>query len=142
MSLAIFNRIPLQILTQYVFPYTYRPQPKYLLHDIKSFVNDFSLISSVYFTQYKECILMNDLIKMIDKIDDCAVNNKNIKKVFTRIKGNCYLNDHEYIAYKENFLKNNNKNNIVRKIRLIWGLLTPRERTIFFNTFILDDLDE
>jgi len=138
----ITSKLPLYLIREYIIPYTYKPQPRYLLHDIKSFVSDFSLISSVYFTQYKECILMNDLIKMIDKIDKCAVNNKNIKRVFTRMKDNYYLNDIEYITYKENFLENAYKDDNVRKIRLIWGLLTPRERTIFFNTFILDDLDE
>lgn len=142
MSLVISNKIPLPLIIEYILPYTYQPQPKHLLHDIKSYVNDFSLITSVYFTQYKECILMNDLIKMIDKIDKFAVDNRSIKKVFTRIKDKRFLNDHEYITYKEEFLKNNHQDNIMRKIRLIWGLLTPRERTIFFNTYILDDLDE
>lgn len=142
MSLTIFNKIPQQLIIQYILPYTYKPQPKRLLHDIKSYVNDFSLISSIYFTQYKECVLMNDLIKMIDKIDKYAMDNRNIKKVFDRIKDKHSLNDHEYITYKEEFLKNNRQDNIMRKIRLIWGLLTPIERTIFFNTYILDDLDE
>jgi hypothetical protein len=142
MSLTIFNRIPQHLIIQCILPYTYNPQSKRLLYDIKSYVNDFSLISSIYFTQYKECVLMNDLIKMIDKIDKYAMDNRNIKKVFTRIKDKECLNDHEYIIYKEEFLKTNRQDNIMRKIRLIWGLLTPRERTIFFNTFILDDLDE
>lgn len=141
MSLTIFNRIPQHLIIQCILPYTYSPQSKRLLYDIKSYVKDFSLISSIYFTQYKECVLMNDLIKMIDKIDKYAMDNRNIKKVFTRIKDKDFLNDHEYIIYKEEFLKNNRQDNIMRKIRLIWGLLTPRERTTFFNTFILDDLE-
>ena len=32
-----------------------------------------------------------------------------------------------------------NKNNINNKNRIIWGLLSPEERTRFFNTFVLED---
>ena len=44
----------------------------------------------------------------------------------------CY---HEIMFFKDNTI------NVERKIRLIWGILTPFERTKFINKFIIDKYD-
>lgn len=141
MSLVLFNKLPIELI-YYILPYSYNPKPKKLLHDIKSYVSDFALISSIYFTQYKDCILLNDLQKLVDNIDEYAANHNTTTLVFSRMKCPKFSDIDQYNTFKGNFFRNVPQNIIMRKIRIIWGLLNPRERTVFFNTFILDDLDE
>ena len=52
--IIMFSRLPHEIIDNHIMPYAYNLQPKELLLDIRTFVSDFSLISSVYHTQYKQ----------------------------------------------------------------------------------------
>lgn len=115
----IFSKLPHELINYCIMPYAYNPKPRELLMDIRSFVSDFSLISSIYHTQYNDLILLNDLESIFNFIDE------NTNPTITRIS----------------FFKQKKKNT-VRKNRLLWGLFTPSERTIFFNRYILDNLDE
>jgi len=42
------------------------------------------------------------------------------------------------VRYHEIMYFKDNKTNTERKIRLIWGILTPVERTRFINKYIID----
>ena len=132
-----FAELPTDIINNCIIPFSYSPQSPELLHDLKSYVRDFSLITSIYYTQYNECILLNDLEKMVDSIDSRVGNiNPSSKTVVSRLYGN---KDDEK---SKQFFFNDKKMNTDQKNRLLWGLLTPTERTRFFNRFILEDLDE
>ena len=143
MSLALFNKLPEEIINNHIIPYTYCNQPPILLHDIRSFLSDYSLITSIYFTQYKVCVLLNDLIKTVNSIDNYVDCNETTQvKVFSRLNRLEGIDNENYNLWKYQYFNNISSDNVVPKIRTIIGLLTPRERTIFFNTFILEDLDE
>lgn len=126
--IIMFSRLPREIIDNHIMPYAYNLQPKELLLDIRTFVSDFSLISSVYHTQYNDLVLLNDL--------ESITNSLQSSIMFSRLYGN-----RNQITSKISFFKQKNVNT-VRKTRLLWGLFTPRERTLFFNQFILEDLDE
>lgn len=117
----IFSRLPQELINYCIMPYAYNPKPRELLMDIRSFVSDFSLISSIYHTHYNDLILLNDLESIFNFIDENTNTNPTISRI--------------------SFFKQKKKNT-VRKNRLLWGLFTPSERTIFFNRYILDNLDE
>lgn len=135
--MMIFSRLPQELINYCIMPYAYSPKPGDLLLDIHTFVNDFSLISSIYQTQYNDLILLNDLELFVNSIDENIITNSlSSHIIFSRLRGN-----RNTILAKETFFKQKNVNT-ARKIRLLWGLFTPRERTLFFNQFILEDLDE
>ena len=48
--------------------------------------------------------------------------------------------DNEVYSYIEQNFHNNVFKNIERKIKLLWGLLRPRERTNFINEFIIKNM--
>lgn len=125
----MFSRLPHEIIDNHIMPYAYNLQPKELLLDIKSWNTDMNLISYNYFTEsmrpfskYNELILLNDLERFI-KQNSVSLSNSRISSLLK-----IFLID--------------KTENMMRKIRLLIGLLTPRERTMFFNQFILEDLDD
>jgi len=139
----IYKNLPLDIITNYIMPFTYRFQDKKLLRDIRSFKKDYDLIDSIYSYSYKSVILFNDLEIFIRSIDNASVVDSIIIRrggYMPFISRNYMLKDKsltELSIFHKSFFQN--KSNINNKNRIIWGLLTPEERTKFFNTFVLED---
>lgn len=140
MTSFIFNKLPKEIIREKIIPYTYKFVKKDLLFDIRSFKKDYDLIDSIYSYSYKDIILLNDLEKCIRKIDNnntmlSIMENHSYKPFFSRhfiLKNKCF----GYISiWQKHFF--DTKKNINSKIRMIWGLMTPSERTYFFNLYIL-----
>ena len=125
------NKLPDELINNHIMPFTYNLKDKKHLIDIRSFVRDYNILENIYFTEYQSIILLNDLhLFLFD-------SNKYIFARFNKMNGKnnlevCY---HEIIFFKENTV------NTERKIRLIWGLLTPIERTRFINNFIIEKYD-
>lgn len=125
------NKLPNELINNHIIPFTYNLKDKKHLIDIRSFVRDYNILENIYFTEYQSIVLLNDLhLFLFD-------SNKYIFSRFNRMKNKnnlevCY---HEIIFFKEKTI------NTERKIRLIWGLLTPIERTRFINKFIIEKYD-
>jgi hypothetical protein len=138
----LINSVPFDVIINHILPYTYQPQAKKLLLDVRSFVADFALIDNTYMTQYNEYILLHDLLKF------CRIN---ITPSYGEVNTfEILLRRHFIISNKTDEQVNNIitstfyrnlENNTYRKARFIWGLLTRFERTGFLNTFILNDDD-
>lgn len=161
MTFKYLHKLPIDML-RYILPYTYNVQSKELLRDIRSYIEEYALIDSVYSTQYNYNILLCDLeiyLKMLDVENNYNYDNIDgfrdiIHNVINnRIETNDILshqyynryNKHLYLQRKDtneivesvnNIFLNKNKN-AYRKTKLLFGLLTPEERTRFFNTYIL-----
>ena len=134
------QRIPYDVIVNHIIPYTYMPQSRELLCDIRSFKSDFDLVESVYFTQYNEFILLHDLIKFC--------NNKKYPVFEIDIKFESILRRHFIIAKMDEIVRTHYifihyhrdmNNHLLQKIRILWGLLLPVQRTAFINYNILEE---
>jgi hypothetical protein len=124
--LANLIGVPELLVQQCILPYTYLPQPKKLLADIRSFVVDYRIVSNVYSFDFNDEILMTDLVNF------CMVQyftSQQYKLISNMPAIDMYLQTEYY--------SNSNVENKTRISRLIWGLLTIEERTRFINQYIL-----
>lgn len=114
------NTLPEEIIINHILPYTYNLKDRNHLMDIRSFTSDLGILENVYWFEFKNITLLNDL--------ECFISE---------LKRNIFLTDFKKSKSNSNcFINKTTKTN--RKIRLIWGLLTPIERTRFINKYIID----
>ena len=53
MTFKYLHKLPIDML-RYILPYTYNTQSKELLRDIRSYVEDYKLVESIYNIKHKE----------------------------------------------------------------------------------------
>ena len=109
-----------------LLPFTYCPQSKELMSDVRSYVVDYRIIENVYAFDYNDNILMTDLVNF------CV--NKNFSLQQRRLLGNLHAVD---MYLQTGYFPDTNMDNHERRARLIWGLLTRKQRTQFINEYIL-----
>jgi hypothetical protein len=132
--------LPNDVLVNHIIPYTYSPQNRELLQDIRNFKTDLDFTESVYMTIYNEFILLHDLIKFCNNkkypVFNIDVKFENILKrgFMLRCMSEPVLTYHIFQHYHRNM-----NTNIMRKIRLLWGLLLPGQRSRFINNHILEE---
>jgi hypothetical protein len=131
--------VPLDVIINNIIPYTYHKQPSHLLIDIRTFTSDYSLVDSIYSTQYNNTILLNDLLRF------CSINvspSYGIQNIFEKVLRRnfiiCNKSDEYMISLVIIHFHRNVNVNTERKIKFIWGLLTPNERTEFINMYVLE----
>lgn len=138
----LINKLPFDIIVNNILPYTYRPQPKKLLYDIKSYITDYLFLENVYMTQYNEFVLLNDLTKFCEKNLEPSYGIKHkFEIVLRRHISIVNKNDEELINMIRLNFHRNIENNADRKVKFLWGLLKRHERTSFINKYILSDYD-
>ena len=123
--MEIMKRLPME-LRYYIIPYAYNIQNKELLMDIKTNLNEFSLVESFYFFDYNDHILLYDILLYLTNINKLNILNRYCVNVNINFKKT--LNTQIIHQY-----------NKPRLLKIIWGLLTITERTEFINTFILEE---
>lgn len=138
----LIDRLPFDVIVNHILPYTYNPQPKNLLLDIRSYVNDYAFVESFYMTQYNEFVLLHDLKKYCGAYlpPYCGMYN-NFYSILRRHLGIKNQSEAALINMVMNNFQRNLEINTERKVKFVWGLLTPTERTDFINNFILMDDD-
>jgi len=138
----LIDRLPFDVIVNHILPYTYNPQPKNLLLDIRSYVNDYALVESVYITQYNEFVLLHDLKKYCGAyLNPYFGMNNNFYSILRRHVSIKNQSEETLINMVRNNFQRNLEINTERKVKFVWGLLTPTERTDFINNFILMDDD-
>jgi hypothetical protein len=119
------DKLPIDVIINHILPYTYRIKPTFHLKDIRNFVSNYNFIEGIYMTEFNEFILLNDLLNLLTITSmDCIlhrlfhIKNKDVSKI---IEIHFYQNTHI---------------NTENKVRIIWGLLKPRERFYFINKYL------
>lgn len=136
-ELEIKTKIPFYIFWKHIIPYTYLPQPKILLHDIKNCIEDMKLIqNNIYFSVFNTFLLYLDLLTYYDY---SILHNNVGPKLQQLLQRNFLLKNknNEYLCkYVKQMCSNNNRK---RNTNFLWGLMTPNERNGFINDFLLND---
>lgn len=114
------------VVQMVILPYTYMPQSKELMSDVRSYVSDYRMLENVYAFHYNDNILMTDLVNF------CV--NKDFSLQQRRLLGNLTAVD---MYLQTGYFPDTNMDNHERRARLIWGLLTREQRTQFINEYIL-----
>jgi hypothetical protein len=114
------------VVQMVILPYTYLPQSKELMSDVRSYVSDYRIIENVYAFDYNDNILMTDLVNFC------------VNKDFSLQQRRLLVNLHAVDMYLQTgYFPDTNMDNHERRARLIWGLLTREQRTQFINEYIL-----
>lgn len=131
-------RIPYDVIRRHIIPYTYLPQSKELLRDIRNYKQDINLIESIYYTQYNEFILLTDLL-LFHKYNYYMKHvSKKMIELITRHFMLITMDNNDLNKYMRKFRNTNRRR---RAIKFIWGLMTPDERTKFINDYLIKDMD-
>ena len=130
------NKLPYE-LVNIIISYTYTSQNPELLLDIRSFHIDYSLLEILYHYNYNERILLNDILIFYNS-DNLSMYQR-LQRLYTLSnKSLTHL-----IDYAFNISSNNIYERIIRKrIRILWAILSPVERTRFINTFFFDTFNQ
>ena len=141
LNLKLLHSLPDDIIINHIIPYTYMIKPYKHLRDIRSYTSDYNTIDNYYLFEYNNYVLMNDFALFCNNQRYLIIG---INIYFLNIiKRNFMLQnklDNEVYSYIEQNFHNNVFKNIERKIKLLWGLLRPRERTNFINEFIIKNM--
>jgi len=127
------RKLPLEIVIHHIIPYTYEQQPKILLLDIKSYCNDYQLLQLLLLS-FNQLTILNYLIRFcndnIAPIYDVEPKYENTirRHISFSDKSKLEIKKFVYSYYHRRMLTNTR-----RKLRFLWGLLLPIERTIFLE---------
>jgi len=112
----LFQMLPQDVIINHIAPYIYLTKPENLLLDIRTITSDQQIIEEYYFTMLNEHILMSDLIKYYRETYGFT-KIWNISKLLFRLCGD----------------------NIDTKQRLLLAKMTPNDRVLFINDYIIMD---
>jgi len=141
LNINLLHSLPYDIIINHIIPYTYMIKPSKHLHDIRSYTLDYNTIDNYYLFEYNYYVLMNDFALFCNNQRNLIIGI-NIY-FFNIIKRNFMLQnklDNEIYLYIDNNFHNNVFKNVERKIKLLWGLFRPKERTHFINEFIIKNM--
>lgn len=122
------HKLPMEIRLWCIIPFTYSLQSRELMRDVRTYRVDIDILDNVYNVQYNDHILLFDI------------------KEFCNGTLNCYDLWKRHFFYSQFSMDNlsdqisifvHSKLNTSRKIRFLWGLLSPEERNEFINSYIL-----
>jgi hypothetical protein len=130
----------MEIVIHHILPYLVQPQSKELLQDIRSYVVDYNILQNVYLYEYNYSVLYYDLRSFCigftrPQLTLCKFRNIVTRHVLCKtdvaiIKMIQYIHDRS------------NSGTDAQKIKFLWGLLTPTERTDFINKMIIEEYQE
>ena len=136
MSLSqLTQKIPYHVIHKHIIPYTYSTQSKNLLDDIKSFISDKKLLEASNDYYINNFFLLIDLLRFYE-----------YSLVTKIIKPELYILLQRHIKYKNNtplidkFIFDTRITfKQKRTVNLLLALMTPFERTRFFNKYVLNN---
>jgi hypothetical protein len=130
-------------IIQHIIPYTYNCQPQRLIEDIKSNFASKQIISIIYddrwnyLSEYEDNIsknwLNNDLFHYCN--EDNITMHGYIDRFYDLFSRHVMLQSGGIDKCKVTAFIKNTDNNVTKQINLIWGLLTPTERSEFIANY-------
>jgi hypothetical protein len=135
----IFKTTPISILTEHIMPFARQPQSMELLRDIRSFNGDLGIIENIYHSQYNDVVLYDDLMFFVNNrslsANETNPRYQNILRRHIKLKN---ASNKEIVNCFQNYFKRPLSDaDLVQRNRMLFGLLTPEERTHFINKYIL-----
>ena len=133
-----WRTLPQDIVIEHIMPYTYRKQSPEILYDIHNFYQDYALVDEYYSHNYNHYMWLNDIVSFFTLPHFQGSKKKGVDKILQR---HLYYKNKEDSALIEIVFDLYYKNigrDIDRKVRFLWGLLLPIERTRFINKFLLE----
>ena len=134
------KKLPKELI-DYIIPYTYKPQNKYLLHDIVDYNKTKQKVLELYHTFWIIYIdageledkywLLNDMI--IYANDNKPTNSGYVEKFYDIFGRNSQLHTKEKI---DRFVYNLENKYVDTQINIFWGLLLHNERRSIIEDFI------
>jgi hypothetical protein len=135
---SLLNKLPMDIIINEIMPFTYTIQNKDLMQDVRSFYTDMNLLENMFY-DYNDIVISNDLILFCNNFISplCDLDDR-YEKILRRLyvfkdKKKDELRHFAFYYFHKSILVNPGN-----KIRFLFGLLTPLERTRFFNHFYID----
>jgi hypothetical protein len=139
---VLLEIFPFDVVCNHILPYTYQPQSHKLLQDIRSYYTDMKLLDNIYLFDFNYVVLFNDLVKFCNsgQIPHYYIG----KKFFTILQrnfklSNCSFGKIQHFVFVVFYIHSHD--DLPRKIKFLWGLLTIEERTQFINMYIQDYYD-
>lgn len=136
-ELEVKTKIPFCVFWKHIIPYTYLPQPKILLHDIRNYSEDFKLIqNNIYGALFNIYLLYLDLLTY----HDYSISHCNVGPTLQELLQRNFMLRNKNSDYLSKYVKQMcNNNNRKRNTNMLWGLMRPNERNTFINEFLLRD---
>jgi hypothetical protein len=139
MNRDLLLALPSDVIINNILPYTYLPQPAKLMCDIRSFYSDYSILENAYTYDYNYNVLLYDLLCFFNRSrTPYHVMNQRFSLLLSRIFRMRNLSVTELNEYIINSFYKEITINLIRKIRFLWGILRPIERTFFINKYVLE----
>lgn len=131
-----FATLPMDVVIHHILPYLVQPQSKELLQDIRSYVVDYNILQNVYLYEYNYSVLYHDLCSF------CVVFSRR-PHARTIVSRHVMCKTDVAIIKTIQYIHNrSNSGTDAQKIKFLWGLLTPTERTDFINKMIIEEYQE
>jgi len=133
----LVSRLPFDVIINHIIPYTYQCKDKQLLIDIRSYYNDLQLLENIYFIDFNDTIMINDLVRFCNNNVAPAYGIEGKYERILRRNFNLSQKSKEYIFhFIFSYFHNTLLEDTNRKIKFLWGLLNPKERTRFINRLL------
>jgi len=138
--IKLMNKLPEDVIINHIAPFTYRPQNRVLLEDVRNFYTDLRFLENLYYTEFNDTILLYDLVRFCNSGLTSNGINPSFETILRRnpvlsIKSTTFI-----VSYILSSFVTSITHNVVTKIKFIWCLLKPNERTSFINR-VLFNLD-
>ena len=139
-NVRLLEKIPEEIIINNIIPFTYNLQQRKLLRDIRSFSSDFSIVENAYAYDYNYDILIYDLLNFCN---NSRIGLRNMNNNFAILLNRIFKLRHYSYKKLDKFVFNVFRRDLIinpmRKLRFLWGILMPIERTRFINQYVLND---
>jgi hypothetical protein len=133
-TISLLQKLPREVLN-HLIPFTYCPQPKALCQDIRSYSKTLNILTHHYVAKFGRSIhphqeatewLSNDIARYLNHDIPTMYG---YQPFYLAVYGRHYLTCHLTSEYMREYITQIDNNLYPRDIKIVVGLLRPKERT-------------